>query len=249
MRKRSFRPHATAVALVALFVALGGPGYAAATPGHSSGATVAKKKKKTPPPSDNAADTTLLNKLLATSTASDAAKDASTLVAYLAGNAVPNAIHATKADNATNATNAMHATSADNATNATNATNSTNATNATQLGGVGSSHYVTASSTPASSVAVAAINFVPKLPASVPFSHFEEHAIGSTSANCSGPRRAAPGYICVYEAFSNGTSWLNYADPFSTNAGSTIAPEGVDLYFNSSLAAGSVRGNWAYTAP
>jgi hypothetical protein len=107
---------ALVIALIALFVALGGTSYAA------SKVIVTKHK-------DAKADTKLVKKL-APSLSVKHAKTA---------NSATTAAHATSADSATNAT---HATSADSATNATSATT---AANANELGGVAPSGYATAS--------------------------------------------------------------------------------------------------------
>jgi hypothetical protein len=121
-----------AVAMTALFVALGGTGYAATQlPGTGDVQSAAKKHKK--PATDTAPDTSLFNKLFAKS--NDNAQDLAGLNAFLAVTSVPNAKHASSADSATTATNAT------NATKATNATNSTNATNAANLGGSPASAY------------------------------------------------------------------------------------------------------------
>ena len=111
-----------AVAVTALFVALGGTGYAATQiPGKANANAAAKKKKKKKVANDNGPDTKLFNKLFAKS--DDLTKDLAGLNAFLAATSVPNAKHATSADSATNAgsatnaTNATHATTADTATN------------------------------------------------------------------------------------------------------------------------------------
>lgn len=109
-----------AVAMAALFVSLGGTGYAASQLDHSPAASVAKKSKKKKHPiaiNDNGADTKLFNSLL---------PKAHVAFATDAGSAST----AGSAATAANATNATHAMTADAATNATNAVNSTTATTA-----------------------------------------------------------------------------------------------------------------------
>ena len=101
-----------AVALVALFVALGGTGYAATTLIHSPKARIAKKAAN-----DTKADTALVKKL------------APSLHVAFAGTA-GSANHANSADTATSASSANHATSADSATSATHATSADTATSA-----------------------------------------------------------------------------------------------------------------------
>jgi hypothetical protein len=84
------------VALLALFVALGGTGYAASEVGTPAGNGIAAHSAKRKPAGEVARDTGLFKKLFARS--SDAAKDSSQLSAYLAANAVPNATHAGSAN-------------------------------------------------------------------------------------------------------------------------------------------------------
>jgi hypothetical protein len=117
---------AMVIASVALFVALGGTGYAASQLAHSPAAGVAKKKKKKVV-SETAADKALFNNLIP-----------SAHVAFAAA-----------AGSASFATNAAHATSADSATSATTATSATSATTATnsnQLQGFAANQLVRATS-------------------------------------------------------------------------------------------------------
>ena len=125
MRFRSTLPSPSmAVAMTALFVALGGTGYAATQlPGTGDVQSAAKKHKK--PTTDTGPDTSLFTKLFAK--ANDSSQDLAGLNAYLGVTAVPNAKHASAADSATTATNA---TSAANATHATNADHATSADSA-----------------------------------------------------------------------------------------------------------------------
>lgn len=105
------------VAMTALFVALGGTGYAATTlVGTAKPQATAAKSKKKPASNDNSADTKLVNKL---------ASGLSVKFANSAGSAG-------------SAATAGHAGSADTATNATNATNAGNASN---LAGAPASAY------------------------------------------------------------------------------------------------------------
>jgi hypothetical protein len=129
-RLRIQRPSpAFVVAVVALFVALGGASYAAfSLPANSVGAKQLKSGAVT-------------SKKIATRAVTAAKIDFSHFPT------VPAATHAdsaTSATNATNATNAKNATNATNATNAKNATNATNASNAAELGGRAASAYALA---------------------------------------------------------------------------------------------------------
>jgi hypothetical protein len=118
MKRRLRAPSpALVVALIALFVALGGTSYAAIKlPKNSVGPKQLKNNAVTGSKIKNGAVT--------------AAK------INTSGLTVPNATHATSADSATNATNATHATSA------TTATSATSATTAASLAGA---HYVSSS--------------------------------------------------------------------------------------------------------
>ena len=118
-----------AIALIALFVALGGTAYAAtALPAGSVGTTQLKK-----------------NAVTGAKVKDNSIKGADVLESSLGK--VPSAA---SADSATSATNATHATSADSATNATHATsadsaaNATHAANADTLGGVSKGVFGTA---------------------------------------------------------------------------------------------------------
>jgi hypothetical protein len=121
---RAIPSPAMAVALTALFVALGGTGYAAShlqTSGGSSNAQTAKKKKPKPV-SDAAEDKKQVEKLaphLSVSFAKTAGSAATAGSATTAGSAAT-AGSATTAGSAASATNANHASSADSATTAGN---------------------------------------------------------------------------------------------------------------------------------
>jgi hypothetical protein len=104
------------LALLALFIALGGTSYAAASVQKNS---VGTKQLK--------------NGAVTTKKIANGAVNASKI--NVAGLTVPNALHASSADNAMNAMNATNATQATNATNATDATHAADAANADQLGG------------------------------------------------------------------------------------------------------------------
>jgi hypothetical protein len=123
-RFRFTRPSpALVVAVVALFVALGGASYAAfSVPANSVGTKQLRSRAVT-------------SAKLANHAVSGAKLDLSQFPT------VPSATHA---DSATSAANATSATNATNATHATDATNATNATNATQLAGRPGSDYALA---------------------------------------------------------------------------------------------------------
>jgi trimeric autotransporter adhesin len=109
-----------AIALTALFISLGGTGYAATQIDRSPTASAAKKKAK-PPANDNGADKKLFNSLIPGAHVAFAANAGSAGTAGSAASAAT-AAHATTADSATSATNATHATTADSATVASSLT-------------------------------------------------------------------------------------------------------------------------------
>jgi hypothetical protein len=138
------------------------------------------------------------------------------------------------------------------------------ASSASRLGGLPARHYLTSSSTlapgdkevgvfsaaaPNGSKGIATVAFVPKLPEPVSTYRVEELGVGSSSAHCAGPRHAARGYLCIYEAWNFAMAFSGTGDPFSEFTGTVVQPEGVSLYFTSSNDLANVRGNWAYTAP
>jgi hypothetical protein len=146
---------AMVVAVIALFVALGGTGYAASTLVHAP-RTAKKHRKAKPKPKakptatdDTAADNGLitsrapgLSVAFAKSAGSaDSATSASTADHATNADHSSSADHASSADSATNATNASHASSADSATSAGHATSADSATTASTAGALGSVAY------------------------------------------------------------------------------------------------------------
>ncbi|HXV04842.1 MAG TPA: hypothetical protein VFP23_02930, partial [Solirubrobacterales bacterium] len=145
------------------------------------------------------------------------------------------------------------------ATNASHASTADNANNASQLGGIAAAHYITPGSTlasgdsetgvftaaaPSGEFGMITINFTPKLSAAP--ANFENVG-ASTSAHCPGPRKAEPGYLCIYEAWNYHMAFEGTLDPYSS--GTSLSPEGVVLFYRSNLTEGNVRGSWAYKAP
>lgn len=210
-----------AVALTALFVALGGTGYAATQVGNARSATPAKAKPKhKTKPLTRSVVTAIFNSLFAKS--DDATKDLRELNAYLAATAVPNAKHATNADSATAATNAAHATNAD------------------QLGGVGAGAYQQYGATLPSGQtesgewgaggdaaggypnAGAGARAFPQYPVPLGFAIDGTHAIyvsGATATHCPGAGQADPGYLCVYQTTIQSGNTPNSSTIFNPDAG------------------------------
>lgn len=115
------------IALLALFIALGGTTYAAtALPKNSVGTKQLRKNAVTNPKIK-------ANAVTGAKVKNDSLTGADILESSLG--TVPSATHATTADSATNATNATNATHATSATTATTATSATNAANATKVNG------------------------------------------------------------------------------------------------------------------
>jgi hypothetical protein len=140
----------------------------------------------------------------------------------------------------------------------------TNATNSDKLGGVEASHYVTASSVlasgqtevgvfaasaPTGAYASAVFNFSPKLPHSLLYEKVEVLSPGETTADCPGRGHAGPDRFCVYEAFVSGLNAPSFGYTDSGSDEAVVQPEGAVLIFPSTATTGTVRGNWAYTAP
>jgi hypothetical protein len=238
------------IALIALFVALGGTTYAATSlRPNSVGTTQLKNNAVTAPKIKNGAVT--------------AAK------INQAGLTVANATHATSADSATNATNATHAGSADSATNATsainathagsadsatNATNATTATTAISPGTLASGKTLTGSFMVEAQAAGAgfwgnAYSFDFPLTGSV---HATFLAPNATTAWCPGTTfapTAAPGQLCVYAAVESNISGAQAVDP-TDNAGNQASPFGFYIQIAATGAGlAYTNGTWAVTAP
>ena len=250
--RRQFRAkltYANVIATIALFIALGGVSYAATQLPKNS---VGSKQLKA-------------NAVTAAKIKNGAVTGAKVQVASLG--TVPSAAHAdsaTKADSATTAARADSAVTAGQADSAQTATSAATAANADKLGGVPANRYLTANSTllpgetevgvfgvaaTEGSYDVVGLDFHPKLPSEVESEQAEEHAPGSTSEKCPGPRQAAPGYLCIYESFRNGISFDAFASTFDEGSSAVAAREGAVLIFHGTSDLGNARGTWAYTAP
>jgi hypothetical protein len=172
---------------------------------------------------------------------------------------VPNASHATSADTATSAGRAGTADRAANADRATSADSAASAANAAALGGVPASRYLTngsgeievggwGASAPNGTIGTAVIDFKPKLGREIPQANLSYLPFESTSANCPGPRQAAPGYLCVYTSFGNGMAFEGFRSAFSGSI-TPAGPETVLVLFDGGSSLNSIRGSWAYQEP
>ena len=241
---KQLRHPATVIALLALFVALGGTTYAATSlPRNSVGTKQLKKNAVTSPKIKTGAVT--------------AAK------INTKGLTVPNALHSASADSASSATNALHSASADSASTATNATN---------LGGTAASEYLHFGGTLPSgvtetgvwgfgtndgtggggSIAQPVVTFRVPLTADLDAAH-AIYVSGTSATHCPGTGHAAAGYLCVYQGdiFNAHTpSSSNIFNPALIGAPPGIAPDGWSIYLNAAATgAWDVFGTYAVTAP
>lgn len=176
---------------------------------------------------------------------------------------VPSAARASSADTATNANRAATADRAGTADRAASADTATSAANAAALGGVPASRYLTndsvlgsgeievggwAASAMNGGIGTAAIDFKPKLGREIPQANLTYIAYESTSANCPGPRQAAPGILCVYTSFASGMTFEGFRSAFSSSI-TPAGPESVLVFFDGTSSLGSARGSWAYQEP
>jgi hypothetical protein len=236
------------IAVVALFVALGGTGYAAfSLPKNSVGSKQLKNKSVTTSKIKNRAVTArkINTGGLTVPNASHA-------------NSANNAINSTNATNATNARNATNATNARNATNATNATNARNATNATtaatangqgtlasgktEIGIIGG--VLQNGSTAASPMAIA-VTFPLLAPVALSGSNIEVAPTASCTGSTANPTAAA-GFVCIYPDVIVGAAGIS--GDTGVNGDKKLGFE-LDWVATSANQQSSVRAEWAYTAP
>jgi hypothetical protein len=97
-------------------------------------------------------------------------------------------------------------------------------------------------------ISMSALNFLPKLPQSVPPSNEAYLKEGQTTTQCPGAGKAQAGFLCVYTGFENGLTFGSFYTP-SSSFSTSAEPGGVILFFNSTAIYGNARGVWAYTAP
>lgn len=222
---------AMAVATTALFLALGGTGYAAfSLPKNSVGTKQLKTGAVTTKKIKNRAVT--------------AAKINAT------GLTVPNALQANNAltaGSATNATNATHATNADHATRADSAPLPSTLPSGETLVG---NYYIDNKAAAANEYASDSISFEIPL-ASAPTPHVILKG-GTAPAQCPGSvtnPQATPGNLCVYEGDSSNRTFVNVRNEL-TGADAADDPFGAGIWEYSAAAGESISGGtWAVTAP
>jgi hypothetical protein len=227
---------ATVIASVALFVALGGTGYAAfSLPKNSVGSKQLK---------NNAVTTGKLKNGAVTAGKINAS-----------GLTVPNALHANSATTATTAITAITAITATNATNATNAITATNATTAatatgqgtlasgkTEIGIVGG--VFQNGPTVSSPLAVTA-TFPVLAPVPLTGSSIEVAPTASCTGSTANPTAAA-GFVCIYPDIIIAASGIS--GDTGVNGDKKLGFE-LDWVATSANQESSVRAEWAYTAP
>jgi hypothetical protein len=246
--KRAFTPRrpsaAMIVAMTALFVALGGTGYAAfSLPQNSVGTKQLKRGAVTSAKIKNGAVT--------------AAK------LNVTGVTVPSALHANRADtagsatNATNATNASHATNATNATNASHATTADIATSADTAAAASSlttlpsgtsesgTYDIQGGTTTGQYVAVAISYPQPLASPGIPDANVI-WVTGAPPPHCPGIGRADPGYLCLYDYKSFGITFFN---AHSSGLVTSSPSPGAVVNWSVNTNGGYAEGTWTVTAP
>jgi hypothetical protein len=222
-----------AVAWLALFVALGGTGYAAfSLPKNSVGSKQLK---------NNAVTTGKLKNGAVTAGKINAS-----------GLTVPNALHANSAITASTATNATNATNATTATDATNATTAATAATATGQGTLASGKTEIGivggvfqnGATVSSPLAVTA-TFPVLAPVALTGSSIEVAPTASCTGSTANPTAAA-GFLCIYPDIAISASGIS--GDTGVNGDKKLGFE-LDWVATSANQESSVRAEWAYTAP
>jgi hypothetical protein len=209
------------VALIALFVALGGSSYAAVTLAKNSvGSKQLKKNAVTTPKIKNGAVTAgKINP---------------------AGLTVPNATHASSADSALQANAAANSSQLGGiAAKHYPHPGSVLASGDTETG-------VFAGQAGGGGMFNVPIAFEPQLAAAP--AHYSYLSPASTSSSCPGVGHAAAGYLCMYAGYAFASSLDCIGSPGKACSGGPDAT-GAVAFFNTSQNNGDVMGNWAYTAP
>lgn len=227
-RFRLRRPSgATLIAVVALFVALGGTGYAAfSLPRNSVGSTQLK------------------NNAVTTSKIKNRAVTAGKI--NTSGLTVPNASHANSATNAINSTNATNALNSTNATNATTAATAngqgTLASGKTEIGIIGGEFQN--GPTAVSEMAIS-VTFPLLAPVALSASSIKV----APTADCTGSKfnpTAAAGFVCIYPDVINQAAGIS--GDTGVNGDTKLGFE-LDWVTTTANSQSSVRAEWAYTAP
>jgi len=138
------------------------------------------------------------------------------------------------------------------ATGSTGTTGSTGATGAnftdatTLISGQTETGVYGGSGSGTSNYMLDSVNF--RIPLASAITHSANNLPGDFTANCPGLGEAAAGYLCLYESSDsvNSTPWLIYGDNGAAGAG----PTGFDtLYYPAASGTAYFFGTWAVTAP
>jgi hypothetical protein len=230
---------AMVIALIALFVAMGGGAYAAIKlPKNSVGTKQLKK-----------------NAVTSSKIKASAVKGSKVANNSLTGNdilesslaKVPSASSSDDAGHATNADNAGHATTADKATTATTA----NGPGTLPSGYSESGVWAAASGTSSGGTAVAEIQFTIPLAAALDPTH-TIYVSAASAPHCPGPGEADPGYLCAYQGEAGNLSFYQFVTPGGGGTASSsggAAKVGSALYFSVTGTTGYADGQWTVTAP
>jgi hypothetical protein len=231
MRVLRHRPSpAMVIALIALFVGMGGGAYAAIKlPKNSVGTRQLKKKAVTS------------SKIKA-----GAVNGSKVANNSLTGNDISESRLA-KVRSASSADNAGHATTADRATTATTA----NGLGTLRSGYSESGVWAAASGTSSGGTAVAEIQFTIPLAAALGATR-TIYVSAASAPHCPGPGRADPGYLCAYQGEAGNLSFYQFVTPGgggTTSSSGGAAKVGSALYFSVTGTAGYADGQWTVTAP
>jgi hypothetical protein len=222
---------ATLIAVVALFVALGGTGYAAfSLPKNSVGSKQLK---------NNAVTT---SKIKNGSVTAGKIKNGAVTAGKIntSGLTVPNASHANSANNAINSTNATNATNATTAATANG--QGTLASGKTEIGIIGGEFQN--GPTAVSPMAIA-VTFPLLAPVALSGSNIEVAPTASCTGSTANPTAAA-GFVCIYPDVIVGAAGIS--GDTGVNGDKKLGFE-LDWVATSANQQSSVRAEWAYTAP
>jgi hypothetical protein len=237
-RFKGARPSpALVISLVALFVSLGGVGFAAVT-------ITGKNVKNSSLTGKDVKNSSLTGSDVKNSslTGSDIKNNKLTGSDVLESSLgkVPSAGRADSAGTADNATNAGNANAlGGRAANRYKSLDATLPSGQTEegifAGGGGASAYINLQ-----------IQFDPPLTANLDEGHMVE-VTGASATHCSGVGNADPGYFCLYEKAKSGASFTNFGNPVAASTGADR--RGTNIFYSTTGANAYVYGAWALTAP
>jgi hypothetical protein len=225
-RVRSRLTYSNVVASMALFVALGGVSYAAATlPKNSVGSSQIKKNAVT---AAKVKDRSL--------TGADIKNKSLTAADFNGSVGGPAGPQGPKGDaGATGATGARGASGQDLTSTSTLASGQT-------LTGV----FIAAGGDATNGLASSSWQFHPRLPENLDSSHAKFQAPATSSTNCPGIDQAAAGYLCVYATQLNNMTFNSFNNSSATPGVSRL---GALVFFSITGAGSYTSGRWAVTAP